>query len=621
MPAGMGTSHFSSVRLPRVLPPPPAALLHSTSASTSAAASSSGSGRATSAAARRPHQPGKQTVPDEFQLKSQSPNSRVGVCMVASNPATEETGASEQLVKTGAIDLVEQSLEYIDIEPELEEPETLLPKRSVRQTFIDELIAVESECQADSNPTSLLEHAAQLEMPREVHPEQSRPRHVSQFTVLLQGFHWNSHALQASTGQSWYSYLLSRIPDLASAGITHIWLPPPSKSVAPQGYMPQAWFDLNTAYGSQDELKHLIRKLKEAGITPLADLVLNHRCGDRQDENGIWNQYSNECGKQALGPNVAEDWGAWAVVCDDAEYCGTGNPDTGERFGGAPDLDHANAALRNYIAKFLNWLKEEIGFEGWRFDYVKGFGADFIKEYVENSQLTSAYHIGELWKDCKYDDKGRLVYDQNDNRQMLAEWVKAAGSYVTAFDFTLKAVLQEAVEKGQYSRLVDLNRRPFGLVGIRPGMATTFLDNHDTGHTCGGYGQGHWAFPAGKELVGYAYIFTHPGVPTVFCQHFLGPDPGQPHNIMAGCGWPDTRPLIDSIKLLIDIRRRNGICADATVNILACEDDIYMASIADDLLRVKLGPRYELHELEPSDQEFTLAAHGTHYAIWERKHT
>ena len=31
--------------------------------------------------------------------------------------------------------------------------------------------------------------------------------------------------------------------------------------------------------------------LKEAGLVPLADIVINHRCADRQDEHGVWNQF------------------------------------------------------------------------------------------------------------------------------------------------------------------------------------------------------------------------------------------------------------------------------------------------------------------------------------------
>lgn len=52
-----------------------------------------------------------------------------------------------------------------------------------------------------------------------------------------------------------------------------MWLPPPSQSVAPQGYLPGRLYDLNTPYGSKDELKALTAALRQAGIKSMADIV------------------------------------------------------------------------------------------------------------------------------------------------------------------------------------------------------------------------------------------------------------------------------------------------------------------------------------------------------------
>lgn len=45
----------------------------------------------------------------------------------------------------------------------------------------------------------------------------------------LQGFGWD-----ACEKGGWWNQLKDKIPDIASAGFTHVWLPPPSESVAPQ---------------------------------------------------------------------------------------------------------------------------------------------------------------------------------------------------------------------------------------------------------------------------------------------------------------------------------------------------------------------------------------------------
>jgi alpha-amylase len=79
----------------------------------------------------------------------------------------------------------------------------------------------------------------------------------------------------------------------------------------------------------------------------------------------------------------------------------------------------------------------------------------------------------------------------------------------TAFDFTTKGILQEAVN-GQLWRLRDGNSKPPGMIGYWPEKAVTFIDNHDTGST-----QGHWPFPGDKVMQGYTYILTHPGTPCI----------------------------------------------------------------------------------------------------------
>ncbi len=58
-----------------------------------------------------------------------------------------------------------------------------------------------------------------------------------------------------------------------------------------QGYLPGQLYNLQSLYGSEEELKELLAALKEAGLVPVADIVINHRCADAQDENGVWNNF------------------------------------------------------------------------------------------------------------------------------------------------------------------------------------------------------------------------------------------------------------------------------------------------------------------------------------------
>ncbi|GJP32376.1 hypothetical protein CLOM_g16971 [Closterium sp. NIES-68] len=105
-------------------------------------------------------------------------------------------------------------------------------------------------------------------------------------------------------------------------------------------------------------------------------------------------------------------------------------------------------------------------------------------------------------------------YNQDSHRQQLVDWVDSTDGRSTAFDFTTKGILQEAVQ-GELWRLRDPNNKPAGMIGYWPSRAVTFIDNHDTGST-----QGHWPFPQDKVMQGYAYILTHPGIPCVFYDHY-----------------------------------------------------------------------------------------------------
>jgi hypothetical protein len=60
--------------------------------------------------------------------------------------------------------------------------------------------------------------------------------------------------------------------------------------------------------------------------------------------------------------------------------------------------------------------------------------------------------------------------------------------------------------------------------------------------------QGHWRFPGGKEMQGYAYTLTHPGTPIVFYDHIFS----------------HYRP---EIAALISLRNRNKLHCRSTVSI------------------------------------------------------
>ena len=49
-----------------------------------------------------------------------------------------------------------------------------------------------------------------------------------------------------------------------------------------QGYLPQDYEKLDTAYGSEADLRRCVAALRRRGLKALADVVINHRCAQEK---------------------------------------------------------------------------------------------------------------------------------------------------------------------------------------------------------------------------------------------------------------------------------------------------------------------------------------------------
>lgn len=392
----------------------------------------------------------------------------------------------------------------------------------------------------------------------------------SGYEVVLQGFNWESHR-----SGGWYHKLSGKAAEIASKGFTIVWLPPPTDSVSPEGYMPRDLYDLNSRYGSLEELKDTVKRFHGVGVKVLGDAVLNHRCAQYQNHNGVWNIFGGRL-----------NWDDRAIVSDDAHFQGRGNRSSGDFFHAAPNIDHSQEFVRRDLNDWLQWLRSEIGYDGWRLDFVRGFWGGYVKDYIQGSEPYFA--VGEYWDSLSY-TYGQMDHDQDAHRQRIIDWINATDGNAGAFDVTTKGILHTVLEKCEYWRLSDKKGKPPGVVGWWPSRAVTFIENHDTGST-----QGHWRFPAGKEMQGYAYILTHPGTPAVFYDHFFSNN-------------------YNGISSLIAVRKRAGIHCRSVIQIVKAERDVYAAKI-DERIFMKIGPG---HYQPPNSSKWIVATEGPDYKVWE----
>lgn len=372
--------------------------------------------------------------------------------------------------------------------------------------------------------------------------------------VLLQGFNWNSWR---KYNKQYYRYLQTKSKEIKDFGIDGVWFPPPSKSVSPQGYMPLDLYNLNSQYGYDEDLVRCINTFHNDDIDVYADLVLNHRCAEFQNEKGIYNVY---------GGYLA--WDSSAIVGNDYNFCGKGNIKTHKFFDAAPNIDHSQKYIQEDLIEWMLWLKNEIGFDGFRFDFVLGYDPKYIREYVTNTNIPTA--IGEYWDCMQYDYNGNSIYNQNKHRQDIVNWIDNTSATSCAFDITTKGILHDALTKNEYWRLQDSEGKPSGVLGWWGEKCVTFLDNHDTHYES----QNHWSFPMDKLVEGYAYILTHPGTPMIYWDHFQ---------------FKDIKHLLYE---LISIRKKYNITNTSSVKIIEADTVRYHACI-DDRIHIVIGDKIQ----------------------------
>lgn len=327
--------------------------------------------------------------------------------------------------------------------------------------------------------------------------------------IMLQGFYWDSYT-DKGYGRTKWTDLTSQAQEIAET-FSMVWLPPSAKSEGGTGYHPKQWSNQSGDWGSKSQLTSLISALNTNGAAnptghcyAIADIVINHKSGNS------WLDLDNE-DFGSYGKFTLYEAGYSSYICSDDEaskngYSCRGAKDAGydwqcDASGGycaARDLDHSNSYLRDAIKAYLQWMKGEIGYNGWRYDLVKGYLGQYTKEY--NAAGGAYYSVGEYW-DGSYN--------------ALKHWIEETGWTSTAFDFCLKySALNEALASNNYSGMAGYGSFT-GLAGSddTKRYATTFVDNHDTFRDSNKFG-GDWT-------KANAYIIAGPGIPCVFYPHWV----------------------------------------------------------------------------------------------------
>ena len=276
-------------------------------------------------------------------------------------------------------------------------------------------------------------------------------------------------------------------------------------------------------FGTETELINLISAYKAAGTGAMEDVVANHK-GGLSTWSGVDNAADFVDEVNVIGPTTGKtysiqwEWdenGKCKDLCwDDESGMGSGNSDCGGDAGKGPwarDLDHHSPATQQKVLTYLNYLKDELGYVGFRYDYARGFEPKHFAYY--NTQVRPTFSVGEFWgtsDDIKAWIKG--VYDEG-------------GFQSGAFDFPLQEQIRQA-----FNDLSGHNFRALKYDGLMwdyrfRRYAVTFIDNHDTFKDLPtDASNSNYMHRVNNQIVeANCFILAMPGTPCLFYPHFMHP--------------------------------------------------------------------------------------------------
>ena len=387
--------------------------------------------------------------------------------------------------------------------------------------------------------------------------------------TMLQAFEWYLPA----DGHHWRR-LQEEIPIFQKLGLTKVWLPPAFKGTGPNdvGYGVYDLFDLGefdqngtvlTKYGSKEDYLSLIQSLKEAGIMPLADVVLNHKAsGDSKESFSVLRMDPANRQSPLSEPFEIEAWTAFTFpgrrdtyndfkwhwyhftgVDYDAKHDESGiYLILGDNKGWADqeridnengnfdylmydDLDFKHPEVVSHLKDWAKWFLDTSQVAGFRLDAVKHIDSEFMAEFIRyiRSDINPDFYVfGEYWKN---------------DAAMTQDYLEQIDQSFSLVDVVLHMNFYDAGQKGsQFNLSAVLDG---SLMQASPDLAVTFVDNHDSQR---GQALESTVEERFKPLAYALILLRQQGLPCIFYGDYYG--------ISGDFAQQDFRELLDKLTFL-----------------------------------------------------------------------
>lgn len=409
--------------------------------------------------------------------------------------------------------------------------------------------------------------------------------------VMLQAFYWDSYRLTKYGRTKW----IDLMPDTTAMAQNFdlVWFPP-SAAGGGVGYYPKQWSNQSGDWGSVSNQKLLIAALHRGGAKVLADIVVNHHAsstgwGGFSVENfGSYGTYSLTQSDICAGDEAFTD--TKSNIKGSSNH---GAADTGDNEGGCRDLDHTSTNVQNCVKAYVQWMRSEMGYDGFRYDMVKGYHGRYVAMY--NGVSSPEFSVAECY---------------DGSPATLKAYIGASDSSTLVFDFASKFnAFNGGIAKSAYANLRYQTSKLFRMTGFSR-YSVTFIDNHDTFERSDSQGNEFYQYncdltdPTVSKLVlqANAYLLANPGIPCVF--------------------WPHWKTFTTEINAMIAARKAAGIHSESKVvsekGANGSTSGYYEAIIQghNGQLCLQIGPDAKHVLTDKTADGFVLMTSGTEYKMW-----
>jgi pullulanase-type alpha-1,6-glucosidase len=306
-----------------------------------------------------------------------------------------------------------------------------------------------------------------------------------------------------------------RLEHIEGLGFDTIWLGPVYEGKYFHGYHPADFLNVDPNFGTNAELKQLVKAVHARGMRIVYDFVPNHT----SDEHPWFQDALGDCDSPYADfyKFLNEDCTEYQSFFNIAEL---------------PELDLMTPdrpAARYLLDEVVPFYLGDLGFDGFRIDHAKGPGSEDSEGTVDNQQFLAAlYEVARGIGDDKY-----LFGEIWSPRSQIATYHDVLDG---ALNFPLHDALTATLARSTSLATLDAAVRA-DLEAYEDGFVlTSFLDNHDTQRFV--FQAGNDAAARERLKLAFTAQFTLPGSPVVYNGTEIGM--GQTANTeAAGGGWVD----------------------------------------------------------------------------------